>query len=405
MPIETQNLSYRQVIPVGPAEIYRAFTSSTALREWLCDSATVSTRLSGHLFVGWNDGYYATGHYTELDANRIVGFTWQGRGEPRPTSVRVTIEPGDGGTYMALEHCDIGVGPEWGDKLEQFDRAWRRALENLASVLTSGEDLRVTRRPMLGVLLMPFDADEAVRLGVPVEHGVRLGGVVPGQGAEAAGLRQDDIIVAVAGHATTDVTELRNALQSHHAGDVVMVEFYRGDERLSAAMTLSGRKIPVIPATNEELAERVRQRLTRDEAALDEFLAEVTDVEASYRPGPEAWSIKQVMAHLIQSERYNQQWIDELVASQEASYDAWSGNQEMRLNATIHAFPTLADMLVELKRLNEETVALLQGLPDEFVARKRTYWRLARTLLDESYSHIDDHMTQMKTALAAARAA
>ena len=86
------------------------------------------------------------------------------RGEPRPTRVHVAIEPSDQGAHLRLEHSGIGQGPEWGDKVAEFDRAWRRSLENLNSVLTSGEDLRVTRRPMLGVLLAAFDADDATRL-------------------------------------------------------------------------------------------------------------------------------------------------------------------------------------------------------------------------------------------------
>ena len=49
------------------------------------------------------------------------------------------------------------------------------------------------------------------------------------------------------------------------------------------------------------------------------------------------------------------------------------------------------------------TLALIEGLPEDFVLRRRTYWRLARTLLDESYSHITDHLGQMRAAVVAAR--
>jgi len=400
---DSDTLTFERTIAANPAEVYRAFTSSTALREWLCDTATTSPRPNGHLFVGWNDGYYATGHFTELLQNRVICFTWQGRGEPQPSRVHVAIEPGNGGTAIVLEHSGIGQGPEWGDKTAEFDRAWRRSLENLDSVLTSGEDLRVTRRPMLGVLLAGFDAADAARLGVPVIEGVRLSGVVPGLGADTAGLRQDDVIVGIDDKPTADVAGLRGALQARQVGDSVRVEFYRGGERQVLPMILSGRKIPDIPRTAPELLARVVERYARDEAALDATLTGVSDMEAAYRPGPEEWNVKQVMAHLIQGERYNQQWIGELIGDLEAVYDSDAGNQELRLNATIHAFPTLADMVAELKRLNAETMALIEGLPEDFVLRRRTYWRLARTLLDESYSHISDHLSQMRAAVAAAR--
>jgi uncharacterized protein YndB with AHSA1/START domain len=400
---ESDTLTYEQSFAVGPADLYRAFTSSTALREWLCDTATTSPRPNGHLFVGWNDGYYATGHFTELLTNRAVCFTWQGRGEPRPSRVHVALEPSDQGTRLRLEHSGIGQGPEWGDKAAEFNRAWRRSLENLNSVLTSGEDLRVTRRPMLGVLLAAFDADDAARLGVPVAEGVRLSGVVPGLGAAAAGLTQDDVIVGVDDRPTPDVAALRGALQSRQVGDTVSVAIYRGGARQELPMTLSGRAIPDIPADAAELLARVAARYARDEAALDAALDGVSELEASLRPGPEEWNVKQVMAHLIQGERYNQQWISELLGDLEASYDSDAANQEVRLNATIHAFPTLADMVAEWRRLNAETLALIEALPEEFVRRRRTYWRLARTLLDESYSHVSDHLSQILTTVASAR--
>lgn len=402
---DSEALTYERSIAARPADLYRAFTSSTALREWLCDTATTSAHLNGHVFIGWNDGYYATGHFVELLENRVVCFTWQGRGEPAPSQVHVTLQPADGGTTLLLEHSDIGQGPEWGDKTREFDRAWGRSLENLESVVTTGEDLRVTRRPMLGVLLGTLAAADAARLGLASTDGVRLSGVVPGLGAEAAGLRQDDVIVAVDGLDTADVNGLRQALRGRAAGDTVTVEFYRDGARQTTPMTLAGRKVPDIPPTAAELATRVAERYARDEAALDVALSGVSDMEASYRPGPEEWNVKQVLAHLIQGERYNQQWIGELIGDWEGAYDGNAGNQEVRLNATINAFPTLADMVAELKRLNAETVALLQALPEEFVARRRTFWRLARTLLDESYSHIADHLNQMRAAVAAARAA
>lgn len=405
MPTGAQTLTYQQTMPSPPAEVYHAFTNSTALREWLCDTATASARPNGHIFAGWNNGYYATGHYTELVENRVASFTWQGRGEPWPTQVRVEIEPVMPGSILTLTHSGIGDGPEWSGRRAMIDQGWQRSLENLASVLTTGEDLRITRRPMLGILLATFTAEDAQRLRIPNAHGVRLNGVVPGLGADAAGLRKDDVVVAIDGMPVGDVVALRAALGPRQAGDIVSVDFYRSGERHSTPMTLAGRKIPVIPQTAAELVAQVRHSYGREEAALAEFLSGITDMEAAYQPGPGEWSVKQVLAHLIQGERYNHQWIGELVGGHEGSYDEYSGNQDMRLGATIHAFPTLADLAAELTRLNAETLALLENLPDDFVARKRTFWRLARTFLDESYSHIADHLGQMRAAVTAARAA
>jgi hypothetical protein len=49
-----------------------------------------------------------------------------------------------------------------------------------------------------------------------------------------------------------------------------------------------------------------------------------------------------------------------------------------------------------------ETLYFLANLPDEFVARKGTYWRLAYGLLQDPY-HLISHLEQMQATLDAAR--
>ena len=48
------------------------------------------------------------------------------------------------------------------------------------------------------------------------------------------------------------------------------------------------------------------------------------------------------------------------------------------------------------------TVAMAAGLPEEFVARKRTYWRLAYNLLSTPY-HYHEHCKQIQVLVAAAK--
>ena len=42
-------------------------------------------------------------------------------------------------------------------------------------------DLRFIRRPMLGVSLSHFSPEIATKLGIPVDHGIRLDGVLEGR--------------------------------------------------------------------------------------------------------------------------------------------------------------------------------------------------------------------------------
>jgi hypothetical protein len=66
----------------------------------------------------------------------------------------------------------------------------------------------------------------------------------------------------------------------------------------------------------------------------------------------------------------------------------------------VTAYPTVADLLEEWKRSETETLALLENLPDDFVQRKSSFWRLAYNML-QGTPHYYDHLEQMKAAVAA----
>ncbi|MCG8350189.1 MAG: PDZ domain-containing protein [Chloroflexales bacterium] len=107
-------------------------------------------------------------------------------------------------------------------------------------------------------------------------------------GAQAAGLQKDDVIVSINGQAIIDFPTLATALDGCQAGDTVAVEFYRGSERRTAAMTLSARQMPVIPVQSQALAETLQQNYTRLLGELTQILVGVSEEDAMYRPGPEA---------------------------------------------------------------------------------------------------------------------
>ncbi|MGQ0812676.1 MAG: S1C family serine protease [Nitrospiraceae bacterium] len=99
-------------------------------------------------------------------------------------------------------------------------------------------------RPGLGVTLVP-DAI-AKRLGL---KGVIIGKVLPGSGAERAGLRGaretisgrveiGDIIVGVDGKTVTFLDDLMGALERHKVGDQVMIDVVRGNRRQQVPVVL-----------------------------------------------------------------------------------------------------------------------------------------------------------------------
>jgi uncharacterized protein YndB with AHSA1/START domain len=401
--MNTQTLSFTQTVKAPPAEVYRTFTNATALREWLSDAAMAVPHPGGRFYVSWNTGYYASGEYTVTQPGEKVAFTWQGRGEPASTQVHVNLDAQEGGTKINLEHTGLGTGDEWTQAYQEIEAGWRNGLENLASVLENGADLRLVRRPMLGVLLDSFDSDIAKEIGVPVTEGVRLDGVIDGMGAQAAGLQKGDVIVSVAGIPVMDFNSLSVVLQKHYAGDELEVAFYRGAEKMTTIMKLSGRPIPEIPSSGDELARATQKIYDEVDARLDQFLEGVTEEEASHKPAPSEWSIKENIAHLINGERYNPFYIAELAFSEERFSDGFGDNFHPQVEATVAAYPTLVELREELRRNSAETIGTLARLPQEFIARKGSYWRLAYNLLQPAY-HLDSHIGQMQAALDSARA-
>ncbi|HSF81100.1 MAG TPA: SRPBCC domain-containing protein [Anaerolineales bacterium] len=396
-----QTLNFSRRINASPAEIYRAFTNSTSLREWFCDVATVDPKVGGRFYAAWNSGFYASGEYTELIPDKKVVFTWYGRNEPGGTRVEVSLRPEDGKTEVELAHAGLGTTEEWSQMVAEASKGWQSGLENLESVLETGQDLRFVRRPMLGIGVSDFNAEIASQFNIPVNEGVRIDTTLESMGARAAGLQKHDVIVSLGGHPVTDFSSLGAAVQNFKADDTVQVVFYRGPEKKSVDMVLSRRPLPEIPATAQALADFQRKRSADIQSELESFFAGVSEAEASFKPGPDDWSVKEVLAHLIQGERYWQFWMVEMISGYEAHHDGWPGN----LNAQVEAAASvcsLKDMLADYQHTRDETVALIARFPEEFVARKGSFWRVAYYVAEDPFHH-RLHMDQMKAALAAAR--
>jgi uncharacterized protein YndB with AHSA1/START domain len=398
-----QALTFSQKVNASPAHVYYAFTNGSALREWLCDSSQVVPSPGGRLYLWWHSGYYTAGEYLTLEPDRKLTLSWQGRGEPGPTQVQVSLEAEAGGTQVKLEHRGIGRGAEWDQPQAEIRRGWVTGLENLASVLETGEDLRFVRRPMLGILLNDFSAEIAEHLGVPVQDGVRLDGTVAGMGAQAAGLRADDVIVGMAGGPIKNYADLAHILQAQRAGDQIEVVYYRGGDRQVTMMELSGRPIPEIPSSIQELSGRAGAIFEEQESRLEELFEGVTEAEASHHPAPGEWSAKEILAHLILGERDNGAFIAELVGGFERTYDDFGTNSHERTKALVTVYPTVNELLDLFKRTNAETAAFLAGLPGDFITRKGSFWRLAYATLGPPF-HSETHQEQIRSAIASAKA-
>jgi len=380
---------------------YRAFTNSTALREWLCDVATVEKHPNGRMYLWWRGDFYSSGHYLKLDENKCVKFRWYASIDPAPTDVTVSTMEKDGGTLVRIDH-DIPDDPSWSEKGETFRENWDESLENLKSVLETGVDLRISTRPMLGIAPGDFTEEQALALGVPVREGLRLDGLVDGMGAQRAGLQKDDVIVEMAGHPVrSDATSLPNAIAGKKGGDTIEVIFYRGPEKKTINMELSKRPMPDVPFEPAELAKRARKLYEAALAELEKCFEGYSDEQAMMRPDPKEWSALEIVAHLVQNERFNSTFLTSLIDGYELVTDGFGSNVTAQVEATVKANPSIQLMLEMLRRTVEEVLTYAELIPEEFTMNRSSYYRFGFGLLQPNF-HITGHIEQVKNALAAA---
>ena len=380
--------------------VYHAFTNSTALREWLCDVATVDPHVNGRIYLWWRGDFYSSGHYLELDEDKCLRFRWYSNIDPAPTEVTVTVFQQTDGTLIRIDH-NVPDDPTWDGKAQAFRENWQESLRNLKSVLETGIDLRIAERPMLGILPGGFTEEQAKALGVPVHEGMRLDGVVHGMGAQRSGLQKDDVIIEFSGHPIRSGNDLPTALSGKKGGDIVEVTIYRGPEKKSIQLELTKRPMPDVPFDAVELANRARPFYEAGLAEVDKCFEGYTDDQAMAKASPKDWSALEVVAHLIHNERFNQPYLSGLISGYEAVADGFGNNIDAQVAATVKANPSVALMLSALRRTVEETLAYVSMIPPEFVENKAGFYRFGFGLLQPNF-HLTGHTQQIKDALSAA---
>jgi len=398
---ETQSVTSEKIIKAPAAQVYLAFTNATLLKEWLCDVATVSPKPGGRMYLWWNGDFYSSGEYVDLVPNRSITFQWFGRGESIPTQVAVTLKKKAGGTLVTMTHI-LPAGEDWLKIAQGFQHEWTVSLENLGSVLETGLDRRVFDRPMLGINIGEFNPEQAKQLGVPVTTGLRLESVVVGMGAHAAGLQHDDVLVSLGGTPIFDFDSLVFSLRGKKGGEKVEVVFYRHSEKKTISMELSRRQVPDVPFDISELARRVRVRYDESLAALAKTFEGVTDEEASFRPSADEWSAKDVLGHLVLGDHFAPNYYLSMLQGQELRSDTFTDNSNELTRAVVSAYPSVPELLEELRRLSNLMVAFIETWPKDYLERKGSYFRAAWQLL-EGQTHTHAHLAQIQDAIAKSR--
>ena len=110
---------------------------------------------------------------------------------------------------------------------------------NMAQLLTRqiieyGE----VRRGRLGVIAQNLSPELAEALGISSTKGAVISQVMPDTAAEAAGLKEGDVIIAVDDREISDASGLRNTIGLYRADDEVSIQFIRDEEESTLRIRL-----------------------------------------------------------------------------------------------------------------------------------------------------------------------
>jgi uncharacterized protein YndB with AHSA1/START domain len=389
------------VVDTTPELAFEALTTTGELREWCADQAWAEPRPGGRFALHWNSGYHAEGAFLEFDPPRRATVSWRGTGEPGETQLEFAVTPRESGVEVTLRHSGFGSGTEWDVAVGESQKGWAQGLENLKSTLEMGVDLRVARQPFLGINLDLLTPERAAREGIAVERGIYVTGTVEGSGAEAAGLGNGDVIVALSGSPTPGLTELTEALRAHQAGDQLEAEVARGQERRTVPITLGIRPQPELPESVEKLAMKLAERHEKVDAELQAALSGLSEEEAAQCPEEGEWSVQQVLAHLSDGERSFHTVLVNLAVNGWMDADpVYPDDIPGRIEAILALTPTLQGLVDRLLADERETVEMVRRLPAGTLAHKARFRKIAEYVLYLP-DHTQEHIEQIKRAIEA----
>ncbi len=136
------------------------------------------------------------------------------------------------------------------------------------------------RRAYLGIEMREVQLVDAEYYGLPRAMGVLVNNAVPDSPAVEAGLRQEDVIVAVDGVDVERPGQLQLLIAQHRPGDEVMVRFYRNRERQEVTVQLGTSPLGTRPVETTRPTVSSQTRIGIDVMPLDESTAEQFGYEA-----------------------------------------------------------------------------------------------------------------------------
>lgn len=115
-------------------------------------------------------------------------------------------------------------------------------------------DFGEVQRGLLGIKIEPVNGTIAKQLNLPSVEGIYISAITPEGGAEMAGMKSGDVIIAIDNLKVRTIPELQEQVGRLHPGSTISVEYIRDGKRSTTNVTLRGKDVanPVVVKGNDE---------------------------------------------------------------------------------------------------------------------------------------------------------
>lgn len=174
-----------------------------------------------------------------------IGRDFEGSGYNNLIQHDAAINPGNsGGPLFNMQGQVVGVNTLG------FSEQNGQLVQGLFFALPSNTVQTITERliadgqvvyPFFGITYQTITWQRAGQAGLPVDNGVFLTEITSGGPADFAGLTAGDIILAINGVTIDEQNTFSELLFDYLPGDQIAVDVLRGDEQITAGLTLADR--------------------------------------------------------------------------------------------------------------------------------------------------------------------
>jgi serine protease Do len=153
------------------------------------------------------------------------------------------VNPGNSGGALVNTNGElIGINTAIITRSGRYEGYSFAVPANLArKVIRDLRDYGVAQRGILGVFIDNVNSQLASELGLDAVEGVYITRVSPDSGADDAGLKKGDVIIAINGVKTKTMPAMQEQVGRYRPGNIITVEYIRKGKKYTAKVTLKNK--------------------------------------------------------------------------------------------------------------------------------------------------------------------